>query len=182
MFTGLISSPITSPIEHIRIRIQTQTRNQPELYSGSVDAFIKIYKEHGFFRGIEKGFIATVYRNIISFGSYFAFYEEISKQLVHGDINKNKTPFQMMIAGGLAGSLSWLCCYPLDSFKSMAQSDAFVNGSYKNYRNLVVKSIQERGIVGLYAGISVVLVRSFPSNAVTIVCYETCRNSSIGKK
>jgi hypothetical protein len=53
-FDGIFSL-IKSPIEHTRIRIQIQKSATEKIYSGSLDALVKIPKEHG---------IAGLYRGL----------------------------------------------------------------------------------------------------------------------
>lgn len=57
---GLANAFLASPIEHIRIRLQTQTAGN-QLYSGPVDCIKKIHGEAGI-RGIFRGIAPTLLR------------------------------------------------------------------------------------------------------------------------
>lgn len=45
---------IQCPVEHTRIRIQIQRGQADKVYSGSLDAALKIFKQYGF-RGLNRG-------------------------------------------------------------------------------------------------------------------------------
>lgn len=55
---GIGNSFVSGPVEHVRIRLQTQTSN---IYSGPVDAVKKIYRADGL-RGVYHGQGATLAR------------------------------------------------------------------------------------------------------------------------
>lgn len=46
-FAGLCADFISIPLEHIKIKIQTQTSFK---YKGSIDCFVSIAKNHGFLK------------------------------------------------------------------------------------------------------------------------------------
>ncbi len=57
-FAGVGNSFVSGPVEHVRIRLQTQTSN---IYSGPLDAVKKIYRADGL-RGVYHGQGATLAR------------------------------------------------------------------------------------------------------------------------
>ena len=90
---GVTSGFISSPVEHIRIRLQLQSGTKPAaaattaaaggapagtrgmctaaagaVYTGSVDAFKRIYAQHGL-RGLYQGASATFLREAIGYGT-----------------------------------------------------------------------------------------------------------------
>lgn len=67
--------------------------------------------------------------------------------------------------GGIAGAFTYVCLYPLDTIKTKLQT----KGASKIYRSTfdaVVKTFQEKGILGFYSGVSAVIVGSTASSAV----------------
>ncbi len=89
---GVTSGIISSPVEHIRIRLQLQSGSKPKVqtpaaaagaaptgargmctaageaaFTGSVDAFKRIYAQHGI-RGLYQGAGATFSREFIGYG------------------------------------------------------------------------------------------------------------------
>ena len=60
---GVANSVVSGPVEHIRSRLQVQSgpRGTAAAYNGTVDAFRKIYTQHGL-GGLYKGQTATLLR------------------------------------------------------------------------------------------------------------------------
>jgi len=172
---GLASSAVVSPVEHTRIRIQLQSKGTTHIYNGSVDAAVKIFKEYGFV-GLQKGWVGTVVRDGPFFGVYYAIYELIMRAMKAGDPNAKTSSIQMIVAGGSTGVLSWALLFPLDTFKSIAQTEDFKNKQFKNYRHLVKDTLRTKGFSGFYNGFAVCLIRGFPVNAITFLFYELSRN------
>ena len=59
-------------------------------------------------------------------GVYFASYEWLCRQLSskgQGNGAESLKSWQLLLAGGGAGMLSWLCCYPADVVKTRFQAD-----------------------------------------------------------
>ena len=73
-----------------------------------------------------------------------------------------------MLAGGAAGSVSWVVVYPVDVLKTRMQSDG-VNGpaKYKNALHCLRESLKMEGHSFLTRGITSTIIRAFPTNAVT---------------
>jgi solute carrier family 25 carnitine/acylcarnitine transporter 20/29 len=160
-----------SPVEHLRIRMQIQGKKK--IYNGSLDAGIKIFKKHGI-AGVQKGWVATVVRDVGFFGLYFTFYEIIARALQGGE-GDVIDPFNGFIAGGLTGIISWVSVFPTDSLKSISQTEDFENRKYKNYRHMVKTVIKEQGMKKLYNGLPVCTLRAFPVNAITFAFYELAK-------
>lgn len=63
---GLANTVVAGPVEHIRIRLQTQPAN-PRLYNGPLDCVMKLVKSNGI-AGVFKGQVATMWRDGIGYG------------------------------------------------------------------------------------------------------------------
>jgi len=79
-----------------------------------------------------------------------------------------------MLAGGFAGVVGWLTCYPLDLIKSRLQTN--LNEQYlPGYRGILQCSkevILEAGLKGLFKGIIPTLIRALPVNCACVLAYE----------
>lgn len=71
------------------------------------------------------------------------------------------------MAGGIAGTFSWLISFPIDVVKSRLQVDG-IDGKpkYKNAIDCVRISHKEEGLAFLTRGLNSTLMRAFPMNAV----------------
>lgn len=83
-------------------------------------------------------------------------------------IMQDAPTWRTMLAGGTAGSLSWIIVYPVDVIKTRMQSDG-VNSTpkYKDYIHCFVDSQKSEGYSFLTRGLVSTIIRAFPTNAVT---------------
>ncbi|KAJ6681523.1 PROTEIN MITOFERRINLIKE 1 CHLOROPLASTIC [Salix koriyanagi] len=58
--------------------------------------------------------------------------------------------------GGIAGAFTYVCLHPLDTIKTKLQTKG-ASQIYKNTLDAVVKTFQEKGILGFYSGVSAVI-------------------------
>lgn len=75
--------------------------------------------------------------------------------------------FYTLMAGGLAGTFSWLISFPVDVVKSRLQTDG-MDGKlkYNGAMDCVKKSYQAEGMNFFTRGLTSTLLRAFPMNAV----------------
>lgn len=151
---GCAQSVISSPMELVKTRLQLQ-HQLGEKYRGSVDCLKKVWLRGGF-NGVFQGFGITALRDVPGFASYFVSYEMMVK--------KDSSAAHILIAGGLAGVISWVFTYPLDVLKTKMQMD--LSGKYSGVLDCVVKTWKNDGPATFTRGISSTLIRAFPTNAV----------------
>lgn len=170
---GFANSVVSIPAEHMRIRIQIQTTGA-KLYSGSIDAFRKIYARHGI-RGVFSGTEVTIHREIVAYAVYFGVYDEMMKKLNPGN---NFNLMASVYSGGLAGFLSWLFSYPFDVAKTKVQSDSIEFPKYFSAWDTYKKiHYSEPGFKKWFPGLGICLFQSVPVNSVTFVVYEVVNRS-----
>lgn len=80
---------------------------------------------------------------------------------------QNPSAFYTLMAGGLAGTFSWLISFPVDVVKSRLQADG-IGGErkYNSSIDCIKKSYASEGISFLSRGLGSTLIRAFPMNAV----------------
>ena len=179
---GIASSFLICPMEHSRIRVQTQSKGTIDHYSGSFDAAVQLTKRYGFFRGLMRGWCATLSREVPSLALYFMVYDAISNAMRARAGAQDINYLQLMMAGGITGLISGTVTFPLDSLKSIAHTQNMDSPEFKNYRDLVLTTLKKKGLRSLYSGINVVLVRAMPVNAVTFLFYESCKSYLMAKQ
>ncbi|KAG5637518.1 hypothetical protein H0H81_004269 [Sphagnurus paluster] len=103
VFAGLANGVVSGPVEHIRIRLQTQSNKNPT-YAGPWDAIRKIYGGYGI-AGIYKGQAVTLLREASGYGVYFLTYEKIVQwQMAKKGIRRDEiSPLNAVIYGATAG-------------------------------------------------------------------------------
>lgn len=168
---GFFAALIVAPGERIKCLLQTQQDSDQKLYKGPFDCAVKLYKQGGL-RSIFKGTLVTILRDIPASGMYYLTYELIKNRLT----NSNTTEMSVagtIFAGGCAGVSNWLVGMPADVIKSRLQTAR--PGAYPNgYREIFSELLKADGILGLYKGITPVLLRTFPANAACFLGFDFC--------
>ncbi|PYH69437.1 hepatocellular carcinoma down-regulated mitochondrial carrier protein [Aspergillus vadensis CBS 113365] len=168
-FAGLTNSLISGPIEHIRIRLQTQPHGSLALYTGPFDCARKIISQAGILHGLYRGQVATLIREGHGIGVWFASYEGFLGLAAQrqGKRRDELPSWQIAMSGGLAGEMLWLLSHPVD-VKSKMQSDGFGRDQrYKGFREAVRMTWRGEGLGGLFFGIGPALARAMPVSAGT---------------
>lgn len=80
---------------------------------------------------------------------------------------ENPSAFYTLMAGGLAGTFSWIISFPIDVVKSRLQVDG-IDGKaqYKGAIDCMKKSYEAEGAKFFTRGLNSTLMRAFPMNAV----------------
>lgn len=154
---GIAQTPVCSPIELAKTRLQLQSPTGNG-YSGPMHCLVHIYRREGY-RGLFKGLGITFLREAPSYGAYFLTYEALTRS-----DEPVSTP-RMLLAGGLAGTASWIISYPLDVIKSRIQAET--TGRYSGAIDCLRKSVRTEGYTCLYRGLNSTILRAFPTNAAT---------------
>lgn len=178
---GCVQSVITSPMELAKTRMQLQGQANPNiripfwkrpipLYKNPLDCLYKAFRLEGF-RGVFRGFGVTILRDAPAFGVYFAGYEYLTQKIT--DAKGNVNTLSLLLAGGLAGVISWIVIYPIDVVKSRLQVDG-MDGGQKKYSGLwdcVKKSYNTEGYKAFTKGLNSTIIRAFPTNAATFAVF-----------
>lgn len=171
---GIVNSPVTAPVEQLRILSQSTTSKVKLTLTETVK---KIYREQGVVNGIYRGFSITLLREIQAYGVWFLTYESLIQQLIkfHGYKSRDdiSTP-ELLASGALAGNALWLSSYPIDVIKSNIQCDKFgheskFNGKIGDAAKYIYKN---HGFRGFWRGIFPCLLRAVPCSAGTFASVE----------
>ncbi|KVI06005.1 Mitochondrial carrier domain-containing protein [Cynara cardunculus var. scolymus] len=172
---GAIQSLMLSPIELIKIRLQLQTRVQHDhIERGPLSVAKNILRTEGW-RGLYRGLTITALRDAPSHGFYFWTYEFMREKLHPGCRTSGQESFNtMLVAGGLAGVASWVCCYPLDVVKTRLQAQTPTSTvKYNGIVDCLRKSVQKDGYSVLWRGLGTAVSRAFVVNGAIFTAYET---------
>ncbi|CAF9932245.1 MAG: hypothetical protein GOMPHAMPRED_006530 [Gomphillus americanus] len=174
-FAGLANTFLSSPIEHIRIRLQTQPHGAARLYRGPVDCVRKLAAHEGLMRGVYRGSAVTLLREAQAYGFWFLTFE----YLMNADARRNGvdrkeiSTLKVATYGGLAGEALWIASYPFDVVKSKMQSDGFgAQQKYKTMRDAFGQTWRAEGARGFWKGIGPTLLRAMPVSGGTFAVVE----------
>ncbi len=183
---GGLQSFICCPIELIKLRMQAQTNpielfeihhvDSQMVYKDPWDATVQVYKKYGI-RGLYKGFLITIAREIPGFGAYFACYDYLCNKSMVIFKNEHRDtihPVTLCTCGGISGIAAWIVSYPVDVVKSRLQVDGmFGKEAYANSIDCFRKTFHETGETGFkryyifVRGLNTTMARGFIVNAVT---------------
>ncbi len=169
-FAGIANSVISGPIEHVRIRLQTQPHGAARLYSGPIDCVRKLSAHEGVLAGLYRGEAVTILREAQAYGVWFLAFEYMMNADAKRNGIKRDEISQVKVAtyGGFAGEALWLSSYPFDVIKSKMQSDGFgPNRKYSSMRDCFAQTWRLEGARGFWKGIGPTLLRAMPVSAGT---------------
>lgn len=174
-FAGIANTVLSSPIEHIRIRLQTQPHGANRLYNDPIDCVRKISAHQGVLGGVYRGTAVTWLREAQAYGVWFTTFEYLmNADAARNNINREDiSTLKIAGYGGLAGEMLWISSYPFDVIKSKMQSDGFgKDQQYRSMRDCFAKVYRAEGLRGFWKGIAPTLLRALPVSAGTFATVE----------
>ncbi|KAF6802169.1 mitochondrial carrier C4G9.20c [Colletotrichum musicola] len=175
-FAGVANSVISGPIEHVRIRLQTQPHGAARLYSGPIDCVRVLSRQGGgVLPGLYRGEAVTILREAQAYGVWFLAFEwMMNADAARNKVDRKEIPsWKVALYGGLAGEALWLGSYPLDVVKSKMQTDGFgAEQRYKTMRDCFAQTYRGEGLRGFWRGIVPTLLRAMPVSAGTFAVVE----------
>jgi solute carrier family 25 carnitine/acylcarnitine transporter 20/29 len=168
---GFASSFVSTPVEHLRIRMQTQPKDNP-IYKGSLDCMKQIYNKYGI-NAIFKGAASTTVREIVGYGTFFATYAWLTRLCMKpGQTLRDLSYFTVLWTGSLTGIAFWNSMFIFDTVKTKIQTDSFDNPKYKNMWDCAQKTYKSVGFKGFFPGYIPCMLRAIPVNGGIFVFYE----------
>lgn len=178
---GLATWIVSAPSEYIKCRAQLRVDGA----GSSLAVFRATIRKEGV-RGLYMGGLITSIRDGVGYGWYFWSYELMKRLLVgwrsHDPFVEMKT-MEVLIAGGVAGVVTWVSIYPLDVIKTRLQTRAssaeevgLLSGRQvrktTSSREVAAEIWREGGLRAFYRGVGVCSLRAFVVNAVQWYAYE----------
>lgn len=133
------------------------------------------------------GYWANCLRESVFLGIYFYLYEGLRWKFTSN--GGARAVWGIPLAGGLSGSMAWFLSFPFDFVKTQIQSQPLrtLSGSQatthvpmKNSPTLwrmVLHLCREKGLLGLYAGVTPTVLRSFMVSATRFSVYELVKGA-----
>ncbi|SMN20368.1 similar to Saccharomyces cerevisiae YBR104W YMC2 Mitochondrial protein, putative inner membrane transporter with a role in oleate metabolism and glutamate biosynthesis [Maudiozyma saulgeensis] len=168
---GFSNSFLAAPIEHVRIRLQTQTSSGPNAeFKGPLDCIRKLRAQNGLMRG----FNATLLREGHGCGTYFLVYEALVANEINKGFKRTEVPtWKLCMFGALSGTTLWIMVYPLDVIKSVMQTDNLKQPKYgKSVISVGKQLYAKHGMSAFLKGFGPTIIRAAPANGATFATFE----------
>jgi len=176
MIAGGAVCVVETPIDLLKIKLQSQVGKGGQ-YKNVFHAASSIYGGYGF-RGLYKGFVPTVMRNIPAFGGYFFTFEAVKRWLTKpGDKEPSLTA--CFLAGGAGGFGFWGFIYPIELIKTRLQNDSLnpAQQQYKGIWDCFRQTLKSEGIRGFFRGYLPANVRAVPVNAFVFLAVTASKRA-----
>ncbi|CAG59426.1 uncharacterized protein GVI51_G03003 [Nakaseomyces glabratus] len=187
---GMTSSLASYPFDVLRTRFAANSQGQLIKLRDEIMAIWSHEGLMGFFSGCGSSMINIGLNTAIMFGVYESikiFTEERSK------LSDRRDPFTLLneLAGPISGFTSKLATFPLDTVRRRIQirnspneerhDREFTKDIYKSYKNrrflgVGISMVQQEGPLSLYRGVTMSLIKSVPSTAISLWSYELFMN------
>ncbi|KAL4396157.1 hypothetical protein AHAS_Ahas01G0063800 [Arachis hypogaea] len=182
---GVAVSFLACPTELVKCRLQAQSALAGTgtaavaavKYGGPMDVARQVLRSEGGMRGLFKGLIPTMGREIPGNAIMFGVYEAIKQMLAGGPDTSGLGRGSLILAGGVAGASFWFMVYPTDVVKSVIQVDDYKNPKFSGSFDAFRKIQASEGLKGLYKGFGPAMARSVPANAACFLAYEMTRSA-----
>ncbi|KAE8713774.1 Mitochondrial carnitine/acylcarnitine carrier-like protein [Hibiscus syriacus] len=182
---GVAVSFLACPTELIKCRLQAQSALVADAgsatvavkYGGPMDVARQVLRSEGGARGLFKGLVPTLAREVPGNAAMFGVYEALKQYMAGGTDTSKLGRGSLIVAGGLAGASFWGSVYPTDVVKSVIQVDDYKNPKYKGSIHAFRSILASEGVKGLYKGFGPAMARSIPANAACFLAYEVTRSS-----
>ncbi|CAN6300046.1 unnamed protein product [Urochloa humidicola] len=192
---GVAVSFLACPTELIKCRLQAQSALATAIptpsaaavaapaaavkYGGPMDVARHVLRSEGGTRGLFKGLVPTLAREVPGNAVMFGMYEATKRAVAAagGQDTSELGRGSMILAGGLAGASFWCSVYPADVIKSVLQVDDYKNPKYTGSMDAFRKILAADGVRGLYKGFGPAMARSVPANAACFLAYEITRST-----
>ncbi|KAK9463892.1 mitochondrial carrier-7 [Lipomyces oligophaga] len=167
---GLTVCIVATPVEHVKARLQVQYgRSGKGQYSGTLDCATKLIKEAGIFRGLYHGFASSlIFRTHFFF--YWGAYDILSRWM--SQYMNLSTPTINFMAGGFSSQIGWVFGLPPDVIKQMIMTDNIAKKKYPTWMSAATEVYRHSGWRGYFKGFIPCMLRSFPTNAASLLVFE----------
>lgn len=172
---GASSSFLVNPVWVVKTRLMIQTGQEKVYYSGTLDAFRKMYANEGF-RVFYSGLIPSLF-GLIHVGIHFPIYEALKKGLhVHkveyiaqGQVDHKL--WRLILASSFSKMIASTITYPHEILRTRMQMQN-IGDHKRGLVNEILDIYHREGLKGFYAGYITNLARTVPASAVTLVSFE----------
>ncbi|WLF78169.1 mitochondrial thiamine pyrophosphate transporter [Lodderomyces elongisporus] len=162
---GIASTLTTYPFDLLRTRLVANKKKNLLSMTGTFRKILHAEGISGLFAGIRPAMISVASTTGLMFWSY-ELAREFSSEYKH-------VPFIEGICGFVAGATSKGITFPLDTLRKRCQIYSEVYGTkYKSSLRIFMNIVSREGVLGLYRGYGVSILKTAPTSAISLWTYE----------
>jgi solute carrier family 25 carnitine/acylcarnitine transporter 20/29 len=168
---GMMGAPIGSMVSTVENLVKTQMQLDNisrQRFEGSWHCVRSLVQSHGL-SVLYTGHVVNTFREMTFLGCYFLTYEGFRQGLVGSHI---PAKVAVPVAGGMAGALSWFVSFPLDCVRAGVQGHNLDDTKRVRAWRVLSNLIKERGVRGLYSGVTPSICRAFLVSGSRFSAYE----------
>lgn len=176
-FAGFMASFVLTPVELIKCQLQVSNLTNSKVNHSYTSIIKSTLRKDGII-GLWKGLNSTIVREVIGTAIWFGTYEYLNEYFktrnFKGSILGNES-IQLLISGAMAGVTFNFSMFPVDTIKSNIQTNDLLNhgqshnGFWSTAKTIITKP---GGIINLYNGLGITMIRCIPANALIFYTYE----------
>jgi len=161
---GLVGGVVATPMEMIKVNAQSD-RRAPAGLTQEISLLRNFLGSNQLMRGMSMHCLA----GLSSMPVWFVTNEFLIRQrAAAGQTSRHNLPFgELLVIGGISGTISWVPAYPFDKLKTLWQTHQGTS-----LVQMIHLKIQAEGVWFLYRGITPTLARAFPQCSATMACYQ----------
>lgn len=162
---GVVSTLVTYPFDLLRTRLAANSEKKLLSMSGTAREIILSEGFTGLFAGIKPAMLSISTTTGLMFWSY---------ELVRETLGDRDIPFKEGICGFIAGATSKGITFPLDTIRKRTQMYKILYNSAKRVGafRLLADIVANEGVLGLYKGFGISVLKTSPTSAVSLFVYE----------
>jgi solute carrier family 25 carnitine/acylcarnitine transporter 20/29 len=169
---GMSGAPIGAMVSTVENLVKTQMQLDNisrKRFEGSWHCVRSLVQSHGL-SVLYTGHVINTFREITFLGCYFFTYEGLRHGLVSGA--HVHAQLAVPVAGGMAGALSWFVSFPLDCVRAGVQGHNLEDAQRVRAWRVFANLIRERGVRGLFSGVTPSIARAFLVSGSRFSAYE----------
>lgn len=166
--SGMVSRSATAPLERLKIMRQVVKNLNRESMGYTFRNIIRTEGLRGLYKGNGVNMVRIAPYNAIQMASFYRY-----KELFGADENN---PSRIIAASSCAGMTSVISCYPLDLIRSVLTIQKEKNKVYHGIRHTATSIYRERGIRGLYSGLTASMIGITPYVGVNLTVFELLKH------
>ncbi|XP_029457967.1 mitochondrial uncoupling protein 2-like [Rhinatrema bivittatum] len=173
--TGAMAVTFAQPTDVVKVRFQAHVKmdHGDRRYNGTMDAYKTIAKEEGM-RGLWKGTLPNITRNVIVNCAELVTYDLIKEALLKHDLLTDNLPCHFVAAFG-AGFCATVVASPVDVVKTRYMNSA--PGQYSSALNCALTMGINEGTTAFYKGFMPAFLRLGSWNIVMFVTFEQLKRA-----